>query len=86
MKKINNKFLDLIMLFISLLLTIYRSMLLLFWIKKKINKNYFLDSLNYFGEIWPKYYWKKPTLYKIWTLIWDFLNHIFYNKNKKNEK
>jgi len=83
MKKINNKFIDLIALLVSMLLTIYRSTLLLLWVKKNIKKNYFLDSLNFFWKVWPKYYWKKPTFYKIWSLIWDSLTYIFSKNNEK---
>lgn len=83
MKKVNNKFLDLLVLLISLISTTFKSLLLLLGIKKDMEKTYFLYSFNFLWKIWPTYYWKRPTWYKIGTFLKDFLNHIFYNKNEK---
>jgi len=46
---------------------------------KKINKNrnIFFDFLNYTFRIWPKYFWKKPNLYKISNYFSDLLNYLF---------
>jgi len=75
---IKNNFLDIISLFLSFILSFFRSFFLLFN-RKEINKNknIFFDFLNYTFRIWPKYFWKKPNLYKISNYFSDLLNYLF---------
>jgi len=62
---IKNNFLDVISLLLSFILSFFRSLLLFFGLKKiKIN-NSFWKFMNYIFKIWPKYFWKNPTIYKI---------------------
>lgn len=77
---IKNSFFDLISIFISFIFWISRSILTLIF-SKKIKKNYFFDILDFLFRIWPRYFWEKPSIYKITNLIWDFINYVFYNQN-----
>ncbi len=86
MKKIENKFFDLISLFLSFLASIFRSFLALIWIKKTFKKTYFFKSLDFVFIYWPKYFWKKPTSLKIFNFFSDFIDYVFYNKKVNNEK
>lgn len=75
---IKNNFFDLILLFISGILWFFRSIFLFFWIKKtKIKNNIFFDLLNFIFKIWPKNFWKKPNLYRLFSFPWDLINYLF---------
>lgn len=79
--KIDNKFFDFIALFISAILSFFRSFLALFWFKNKIKKWIFFEAMDFVFRVWPSRFWQKPTLYKISSFFWDFIKNIFY-KNK----
>jgi len=66
MKKenINNSFFDFIAFLLSLLINFFRSVVN-FFTMKKIKKNIFFNFLDFLFRIWPKYFWKKPTFYKL---------------------
>jgi hypothetical protein len=67
-KIIHNKFFDLIAFFFSFILSFFRSLKLLFLAKNTIkNQNIFFQTLQFLLVIWPKYFWKKPTFYKIFS-------------------
>lgn len=82
--KIENKFLDLVVYFISFIVSIFRSFLLLIWVKKTVKKWLFFQSLDFIFRVWPYYFWQKPNLFKIWNFIPFFIKYLFYNdKNVK---
>ncbi len=78
-EKIDNKFLDLIAYIISLFLSIFRSFKQIIWFKVKNNWKFF-NFFNFLFIIWPKYFWKKPNAYKIFSFWEKFINYMFYNK------
>lgn len=80
MKKVNNKFFDLILFFLSFLFAIYRSLLSLFKKKSAIKKSGFYDSIDYIFRIWPNNFWKDIKFYKIWYFLWWLIKYIFYKK------
>lgn len=79
-KKIKNYFFEIIFLIFSLVFSFYRAFKLFLFSKNWKNKNLFNDFLDFIFRKWPKYFWKKPTLYKIFSLPWDILNFIFKKK------
>ena len=80
-KIIHNKFFDLIAFTISFILSFFRSIKLLFIANKTIKKqNIFFQTLQYLFVTWPKYFWGKPTFYKIFSLPGDFFTYIFRKK------
>ena len=79
-EKIDNKFLDLIAYFISLILSIFRSTKILFWIKKVENTGLFFRFFNFLFIIWPRYFWEKPSLYKLFSFFEKFITYLFYSK------
>ena len=79
MKKVNNTFFDLIAFIFSFILNFFRSIVNLFKLKK-IKKNIFFNFLDFFLRVWPKYFWKKPTFYKLTSFLWDMFNNIFKRK------
>jgi len=74
---IKNNFLDIISLFLSFILSFFRSIFLLLNINKNKNKNIFFNFLNYIFTLWPKYFWKNPNIYKITNYLSDLLNYVF---------
>jgi hypothetical protein len=78
-KIIKNKFFDIITVFISLIFGFFRGVFLLFSSKNLKHKNYFFDILDFLFRIWPKYFWERPTLYKITNFLSDFINYVFYD-------
>jgi hypothetical protein len=78
-EKIQNKFFDFIAFMLSFILNIFRSIKNFFTLKK-IKKNIFFNFLDFLFRIWPKYFWKKPTFYKITSFFADILNNIFKRK------
>jgi len=78
---IKNNFFDLIAIFISFILWFFRSISSLMFSNNKAKKNYFFDILDFLFRIWPRYFWRKPSFYKITNFVWDFINYVFYNKN-----
>ncbi len=80
MKKIENKFFDLISLIISFITSSFRSFVLLVTNKKNIKKSYFFKSLDFIFILWPKYFWKNPNSLKIFNFISDYIDYVFYNK------
>lgn len=85
MKKIDNKFFDIISFFLSAIASFYRSLLLLIWRKTSVKRGVFFKWMDYFFRGWPDYFWKKPTWLKIWLFFALFIKHIFYNKKSKDE-
>jgi len=84
-KKENNSFLNLIFLFISLILDFFRSFLLLFWIDNSKNKdNLFFDFLEFIFKLWPKKFWKNPSLYRFFSFFGDLIDYLILKyENKK---
>ncbi len=80
MKKIENKFFDIISLIISFIASAFRSFILLVTNKKSIKKSYFFKTLDFIFVLWPKYFWKKPNTLKIFNYFADFIDYVFYNK------
>jgi Golgi nucleoside diphosphatase len=67
-RKIDNKVFHFLALIISFFISFFRSFYLLFSKNNNIKKeNIFFLTLRYIFSIWPKYFWKKPTLYKIFS-------------------
>jgi len=67
-EKVNNTFFDLIAFLFSFILNFFRSIINLFKLKK-IKKNIFFNFLDFFLRAWPKYFWKKPTFYKLTNFL-----------------
>jgi len=78
-KEIDNKFFDLIAFILSMIVNFFRSLKNLFTLKKW-KKNIFFNFLDFLFRGWPKYFWEKPTLYKITSFLWDVFNNIFKKK------
>lgn len=79
-KQIENKFFDLIFFLISIILWFFRSFLLFFTFNnKKIKENIFFDFMHFLFVSWPKYFWNKPTMYKLFS----FPSSIIKNLTKK---
>lgn len=76
-KKVKNDFFEIILLITSFILALIRSFILFFTNKNFRNKNLFNDLLDFIFRKWPKYFWKKPSLYKLFSLPWNILNYIF---------
>ncbi len=72
-EKINNTFFDLIAFIYSFILNIFRSIKNFFTLKK-IKKNIFFDFLDFLFRSWPKYFWKKPTAFKLTSFFADIFN------------
>jgi len=72
-EKINNTFLDFLAFIFSFVLNIFRS-IKIFFTNKKTKKNIFFDFLDFLFRTWPKYFWKKPTAYKLMSFFADILN------------
>lgn len=79
-EKIDNKFFDLISYIISFILSSFRSLKILLWFKEIENKWKFFKFFNFLFIIWPKYFWKKPNLYKIFSMPEKFIDYLFYKK------
>ena len=67
-EKINNSFFDLLAIIYSFFLSIGRSIKNIFTLKKT-KKNIFFNFLDFFFRQWPKYFWKKPTFYKLTSFV-----------------
>jgi len=77
-RPIKNSFLDTICLFLSFIVSFYRSVrLLVFPSKKPGKKNLFFDLLDFVFRLWPQYFWEKPTWLKLTSFFGDFVRHIF---------
>lgn len=75
-KKVKNYFFEIILLIISIFFAIFRALVLFFWNKNLKNKNLFNNFLDFIFRKWPSYFWKKPSLYKLFSLPWHILNYI----------
>lgn len=78
--QIENSFFDLIIIFWNFFLSSFNSISMFFWNKKNIKNNSFFDILDFIFKIWPKYFWKNPTGYKLTTFFWDTIKYIFFRK------
>lgn len=77
-KVINNKVFDIFAFILSIILNFFRSFNILFSFSgKKVKQNYFFDTLGFIFNKWPKYFWSKPTLYKIFSFPADLIHYIF---------
>lgn len=77
-KIIHNKIFDIISVFLSFLLSFFRSFKALFWKwTKKIKNNNFFNILRFIFHKWPKYFWSKPTFYKLFSFPADLITYIF---------
>lgn len=74
-KKIKNTFFELIFFCLSFILSFFRSTKL-FLVDKKIKDNLFFESLDFIFKTWPKYFWTKPSFYKIFSFPWDLFKFI----------
>lgn len=74
---IENMFFDIISLVISFIISFFRSIKLIFWWKIKIWTNIFFNFLDFIFRKWTKYFWGKPSFYKITSFIADLLNFVF---------
>jgi hypothetical protein len=74
---IKNNFFDLIAFFTSFFFSFFKSFLLFFNILKNKKNNIFFNFLDFMFRLWPKYFWKKPSFYKISSFFSDMLNFIF---------
>lgn len=80
-EKIDNKFFDIIAMIMSFTLSFFRSFKLLFTKNNSLKKqNIFFSSLEFIFRTWPKYFWKKPTLYKLFSFPGDLITYIFRKK------
>jgi len=61
MKKVNNRFIDIILLIISFFTSIVRSFFALLSSKKTFKRTSSFDIIDYILRIWPHSFWKKPT-------------------------
>ncbi|MGE4444252.1 MAG: hypothetical protein AB7E37_04640 [Candidatus Altimarinota bacterium] len=80
MKKIRNRFIDIILLVISFFVSIIRSIKALITGKKTIKRSSSFDSIDYVFRIWPHSFWKKPSFFKIGIFVAAFIKYIFYKK------
>ena len=80
-KEINNVFFDLIAMFISFFMNILR-WFYIFFSQKKINMkiNIFFNFLDFIFRKWTKYFWEKPSFYKLTSLLWDIINYLINKK------
>ncbi|PZM85586.1 hypothetical protein DLH72_01945 [Candidatus Gracilibacteria bacterium] len=76
-KKVKNYFFELIFIFISFVLSIFRALKLFLFSRDGKNKNLFNNFLDFIFRKWPKYFWKNPSLYKLFSLPGNILNYIF---------
>jgi len=83
---IKNSFFDLIAFVLSFCCSFFRSFKILFTKKRIKKKNIFFKFFDFIFRIWPKYFWKIPSLYKISSFFSDILNFIFYKKNDVENK
>ncbi|NDK08894.1 hypothetical protein EOM39_06685 [Candidatus Gracilibacteria bacterium] len=77
-EKIENKFFDLIGFVFSFFNSILASFKLFFLVNTPKVKTIFFDFFDFIFRLWPRYFWKKPTLYKIGRFIKDFIDFMFY--------
>ncbi|MDP5039195.1 MAG: hypothetical protein NWP80_02005 [Candidatus Gracilibacteria bacterium] len=75
-----NKFLKLLELIGGFFSSIYRSFIMFIFPNKKYKTNLFFKAIDYFFYSWPKYFWKKPTGFKIGNFLGDWIKYIFYIK------
>ena len=75
-KKVKNYFFELILLIISSLIALYRSIKLFLFSKNWREKNLFNDFLDFVFRKWPKYFWNNPSIYKLFCLPWNIINYI----------
>ena len=75
-KVINNSFFDLLWFFLSFIICFFRSFKIIFLNNfKKTNK--FFDLLDFIFRKWSKYFWEKPSIYKLSSFVSDIINFIF---------
>lgn len=77
---IENKFFDLVGFIFSIFNTFIKSIILLISKKSFKIKTIFFDFFDFIFRLWPRYFWKKPTFYKIWRFLKDLLDFLFYRK------
>lgn len=76
-KQIENTFLEVVFLFLSFIMSFIRSIKLFFIKNTQVKKkNIFFETLNFIFRIWPKYFWKQPSLYKLCSFPSHFLHYI----------
>lgn len=77
---IKNSFFDLIAFLISFIFSFFRSIKLFFISNSKSKNNIFFDFLDFIFRDWSKYFWKRPSVFKITSFFSDTLKYIFKNK------
>lgn len=80
--KIENKFFDAIWFVFSFFNSTLKSIMLLFSVKTLKIKTIFFDFFDFIFRLWPRYFWQKPTFYKIWRFLKDLIDFLFYNEKK----
>jgi len=76
-RKIKNSFFELLLFVMSMILSFFRSIKLLFSFKKKeIKNNLLYETFDFVFKKWPKYFWQKPSLYKLFSFPWELLKFI----------
>lgn len=63
--KIENKFFDFIGFCFSFFYSSLKSLNIFFFSKTSKIKTIFFDFFDFIFRLWPKYFWEKPTFYKI---------------------
>jgi len=82
--KKENSVLTILFLFFSLIIDFFRSLLLLFWYRpKNIDNNLFFDFLEFIFKLWPKKFWEKPSLYRLFSFFWDLIDYLILQNAKK---
>ncbi len=78
-KVIDNNFFDLLAFSLSFVFSFYRAIksFIFWWKNSVIAKNKFFNFLDFLFRKWTRYFWKKPTLYKLSSFFWDILNSVF---------
>ncbi len=82
--KKENSFLKILFIFVSLFFDFFRSVLLIFWYKiNNIESNLFFDFLEFIFKIWPRKFWEKPSLYRLFSFFWDLIDYLILQNAKK---
>lgn len=75
---ISNTFFDFVMFLLSFILSIPRSLMMLFGKKTNVSRdNFFYSFLDFIFRLWPKYFWKKPTGMKLGSFFADLYRYLF---------
>jgi hypothetical protein len=79
-KNIQNSFFDVVIFVLSFLLSFVRSFWYFLQYPVLKRRNYFFDFFDFGFRIWPKYFWKNPSFYKLTSFFWNLVASIFSDK------